>query len=188
MKIPKLKTQKITVFLKDLPKKLSNRAFFTFLILLFLSLILGEFIFYTYFISIKEAKIEVSEKILQFQEKTYQRILEVWQEKEKQFKEADSKEYFNLFKEKKETQKQIIPTQEKKEPEAFPQPPIGETQELQTATTLTEFYKKKGENLPTLSERARLWQEKGLGSKDEYIGSEYQNFKLLEALKKEFTL
>jgi hypothetical protein len=97
MKIPKIKIKKLKEFLERLPRALGERAFLTFLGLLVLALIFGGIIFYKYQILVKRAKIQITEEPLQFQEKIYQDILKIWQEKEKNFKETDSKEYPNPF-------------------------------------------------------------------------------------------
>jgi len=97
MRIPKIKTKKIKDFFKRLPQTLGEKAFLTFLGLLLLALILGGIIFYQYNILVKRAEVQITEKPLQFQEKTYQDILKIWQEKEKRFQEIDLKEYPDPF-------------------------------------------------------------------------------------------
>jgi len=59
--------------------------------------IFGGFIFYKYNILAQKAEPEITEKPLQFKEKTYQDVLKIWQEKEKRFNEADLKEYPDPF-------------------------------------------------------------------------------------------
>jgi len=98
MKIFKFQKRQIKEFFEGLPKKLALRAFLTFLILLLLFSILGGFIFYKYAFLAKKKEVEISEKPLQFKEKTYQTILEIWQEKEKNFQKIEQKEYKNPFK------------------------------------------------------------------------------------------
>ncbi len=98
MKTPKLKIKNFKTFFKKLPRISGERAFLTFLVFLFLALIFGAFTFYKYGILIGREKPEALEKPLQFQEKTYQNVLKIWQEKEKRFNEADSKTYPDLFK------------------------------------------------------------------------------------------
>ena len=97
MRIPKFKIKKIEEFFKKLLRALGEKVFLTFLGLLLFSLILGGIVFYKYSILIKKTKPKITEKPLQFQEKTYQEVLKTWQEKEKKFQEADLKEYPNLF-------------------------------------------------------------------------------------------
>lgn len=98
MRLPKIKIKKIKEFLKRLPRTLGEKAFFVFLALLFLALIFGGIIFYQYKILVKRTEIQITEEPLKFQEKTYQEILKIWQEREKKFQEADLKEYPNPFK------------------------------------------------------------------------------------------
>jgi len=97
MKIPKIKAKKIKEFFKKLLRVLGERAFLTFLGLLIITLIFGGFIFYKYSILAAKMEPQVTEKPLQFKEKTYQAVLKFWQEKEKRFKEVDLKEYSNPF-------------------------------------------------------------------------------------------
>jgi hypothetical protein len=95
MRISKLKLNKIKKVLIKLPKVLGEYAFFSFLGLLFLSLIFGGFLFYKYDISAKKEKVDVIVKHLKFKEDVFQRILKEWEEREKGFKEAEFKEYPN---------------------------------------------------------------------------------------------
>jgi len=97
LKLKQIKLKKIKYFLKKLPKNLGKRAFLLCLILLLISLITGLLIFYKYsFLTEKETP-EISKGPLQFKEATFQRILEVWQEKDKKFEAADTKEYPDPF-------------------------------------------------------------------------------------------
>ena len=97
MRIPKLKIKKIREFLKRLPRTLGEKAFFVFLGLLLIALIFGGIIFYQYNILVKRAEVQITEEPLQFQERTYQDTLKIWQEKEKKFEEAELKQYSNPF-------------------------------------------------------------------------------------------
>ncbi len=51
------------------------------------------------------------------------------------------------------------------------------------ANTLFELYEFTEGSLPTVSERAKVWEDLGLGGQDEYVGSRSQNIKFLEELK-----
>lgn len=53
---------------------------------------------------------------------------------------------------------------------------------MATPTTLYEFYTGKGQILPSLTERAQLYQQYGLGSSSSYVGSAPQNTALLAKL------
>jgi len=88
---------KIKIFFKKLPRILGEKAFLTFLFLLFISLILGGIIFYKYSILAEKAELRTIEEPLQFEEKIYQKILNEWGTREKIFKEAELKEYPDLF-------------------------------------------------------------------------------------------
>jgi len=59
-------------------------------------------------------------------------------------------------------------------------------QNLETAVNLYRFYLLKGEILPSIDERAKLWEELGLGEASGYSGTAYQNQKLLQKLMEIF--
>jgi predicted neutral ceramidase superfamily lipid hydrolase len=96
-RLKRIQLNKIREFLKKLPRILAEQAFISFLVLLLLALILGGLIFYKYSILVQKEKLEVPEGPIQFKEKTYQEVLKIWQEREKKFEEANSKQYLNPF-------------------------------------------------------------------------------------------
>ncbi len=85
--------------IKKLPWIFGMNAFLTLLVLILLTLILGALIFYRYNILIKKEEPKIIEKPLQLEEKTYQKIVSEWQEREKRFIEASQKEYSDPFRE-----------------------------------------------------------------------------------------
>ena len=186
MKIPKLKKETINVFLSKILKKLSASSFFTFFIFFSLFLILGIIIFYQYAFLAKKVKIEASEEVFQFEEKAYEEILKVWEEKEERFRRVDYKEYPDPF-------QPISEEKELPEEKRLPEERIEELlnipliQDLLRAANLYDFYSKKGGELLLIEERAQIWQELGLGEASEYRGTYSQNIKFLEELKKELT-
>lgn len=97
MATPKLKIKKINNFFQKLPRALGENAFLTFLGLFMIVLILSGVLFYKYNILVKKTELKAAEKQIEFQEKTYQDVLKIWQEREKRFKEAGSKAYPDPF-------------------------------------------------------------------------------------------
>ena len=97
MNLPRIKTRKSGELLKKLLLNLGERAFLVFLGLLAMALIFGVIIYYRYNILAKREEAQIIKEPFQFQEKTYQNISRIWQEREKKFEESDSKEYPNLF-------------------------------------------------------------------------------------------
>ncbi|RLC35056.1 MAG: hypothetical protein DRZ76_01190 [Candidatus Nealsonbacteria bacterium] len=75
----------------------AEHAFWVFLILVFLALLLGGYMFYKYYILAKRVEPEIKEASLQFKEDLYQTILSEWQEREIRFREAETKEYPDPF-------------------------------------------------------------------------------------------
>lgn len=92
-----IKFKEIKIFLKKLPKKLAEKAFFTFLGLFLLSLIFSSLIFYSYSIVPKKKILESVKTGLEFKSETYQEILQVWQNREEQLEQTDTKQYPDLF-------------------------------------------------------------------------------------------
>jgi len=97
MKIPKIKFNKVKAIFKKFPRILGEHSFLTFLFLLFISLVLGGIIFYKYSILAEKAETQTIKKPLQFEEEIYQKILNEWGNRENKFKEAELKEYPELF-------------------------------------------------------------------------------------------
>jgi len=163
----------------------ASRAFLAYLLLLFFGLIFGGFMFYKYGFLIQKTKPELIKKPFQFKENVYQEISEKWKELEIKFQNAELKSYPNLF----SPREAVVSTSSEQSLKEETEEERGEKEEnaqaLLKAKSLFEFYQIKGENLPSLDERGRLWQEKGLGSFEEYTGSSLQNSQLLEVLKSE---
>lgn len=62
-------------------------------------------------------------------------------------------------------------------------PPVNTPKASDLAKTLFEWYSAQGLTLPTLSDRAKLYQSLGLGQASLYVGTAEQNTKLLNKLK-----
>jgi len=97
MKILGSKLIKVKNLLKELPTFLAVHAFLAFLAFFILALILAGIVFYRYNILIEKENPEVSYKESQFKEKSLNNIMEILEEREKKFNEADSKQYLNPF-------------------------------------------------------------------------------------------
>ena len=96
-KLKQIKSKKIKDFLKKLPRTLGKRAFLTFFVFLLFALIAGFLFFYKYSVLAEKEIPEIFGNPLQFKETTFQKVLEVWQEKEERFEAADTKEYPDPF-------------------------------------------------------------------------------------------
>lgn len=96
-KIKKIRLKEIKGFLKRLPIILGKNAFFTFLGLFVLSLILAFFVFQKYYLSITKVEPETTEEQFKFHSETYQEVIDVWQEKEERLKKTEVKQYPNPF-------------------------------------------------------------------------------------------
>jgi len=203
----KIDSRKIKIVFKKIPRTLASHSFLTFLVFLFASLFLSGIIFYQSVLLLEEVEVSSSKKTLQFDQGNYKETLKQWQKREKDFEKVNSNQYLNPFQENRE--KLIIPTSTEEvststeeestttieeatttpeeatsTPEGTPSPLV---ERLLAAESLSDFYIIRDGRIPLLWERALIWEELGLGSKDSYYGSEYQNKLLLAALKKELT-
>lgn len=96
MRIFKIEIKKIKNLFGKFGLLLIEKGLFTLMLIFFFSLILGIIIFFKY-THLSTTSAPGKEKI-KFEESLYKKVLEKWQENEKKFKEADFKEYPNLFK------------------------------------------------------------------------------------------
>ena len=97
MRTVKLKPKVVKEKIAKLLRILADKAFLVSLGLLAFALIFGGLIFYQYAILAPKTEPPLSEEPFQFQEKTYRKVLEIWQEREERFEQAGSKEYPNPF-------------------------------------------------------------------------------------------
>lgn len=156
----------------------AGRPLLTLILLFFLVLISGAFVFYRYEVLVRLAQPETTGQTIQFEKDLYQQIIKEWQSRDERFEAASVKNYLNPFQQKRE--KIVFVTVE--EPKIISVDP-----KLLSASNLLEFYSLKGESMPLLNDRAKMWQEFGLGSVRSYIGSNAQNQLLLAELKKGLT-
>lgn len=194
MRLKDIELNQIRNFFYRASRITAEHVLCSFLVLIFLGLIFAGSLFYQYSIAVKKAEPEAAEKHVYFKEELYQKILEKWKEREKGFKKIDSKTYLNPFSETREP----LETQQKEGAEELgageelegsgetgPESASKlETEQYQEIKNLSEFYGGRGEELPSIEERARLWEEMGLGKAEEYLGSYSQNVRLLKELTK----
>lgn len=93
----KIEIKKIKKFFKKLPRILGKKAFFASLSFILFSLILGSILFYQYSVLAEKREPEITGAPLRFQEKNYEDVLKIWQERENKFEAADIKEYPDPF-------------------------------------------------------------------------------------------
>ncbi len=93
----KFNSKKIKIFIQKAPRYLSQNTFLTIFSLFAIVFILAGLIFYQNFILIQKATPEVTAKPLQFQKETFGKILQIWQQRENNFKAANTKQYPNPF-------------------------------------------------------------------------------------------
>lgn len=94
MKIPKIKTDNLKKKLALLPKKIAQRSFFFFLILSLFFWFLTA-LFYRKFLVLEKEEAEI--KILEFDQKSYKKILEILKKREEKFNFGEEIEIRDLF-------------------------------------------------------------------------------------------
>ena len=97
MKLPKIKIQEKLKALRKLPWIIGKRIFIFLMLSLLFNFILGGFLFYKYSILASKETLDNPIASLQFQENIYKEVIQFWQEREIQFKSAESAEYPDLF-------------------------------------------------------------------------------------------
>lgn len=209
MRIKKIKKENVILFLKDLPRKIALRFFWVFFVLWVVSILVGILVFWESSKVLEEEKF-IFKKPHHFKKDTYKEVIEYWERKKIDFENIATREYKDIFEEKQKisldntliieessstvsttSQEQFSTTTQEnsqlQEATSTEEKIDLETEKLLAARSLFEFYLIKGEKFPYLWQRAEIWEEKGLGSKDGYKGTEYQNNLLLRKLKEELT-
>ncbi len=93
----KLNSKKIKTFIQKAPRRLAENTFLTISSLFVVVFILAGLIFYQYFILIQKTTPEITTDSLQLQKETFDKTLQVWQQRENNFKTADAKQYPDPF-------------------------------------------------------------------------------------------
>jgi len=83
----KIKLEKFKGNFKKIFRRLAENALLSSLVLILFAFILGVLLLYHYTFLIKEKKLEVLEKISSFDEKSFQEILKVLEERQKKFEQ-----------------------------------------------------------------------------------------------------
>ncbi len=110
-----IKASQIKKVLAKLPWIIAEHAFLACLFLFVLASIFGGLFFYKYDILAQKIGFEALDQSLLLKEEIYQEVLAIWQEQEKRFSEADSKEYPNPFEESVPFSEEEIPGEEEEE-------------------------------------------------------------------------
>ena len=180
---------------------LAKKAFWFFLFLIIFYFILGSILIYQYSILAQRTEILSAEKEQNvFEENSYQKISEHWKTNKIEFDKINQKIYPDPFIEKtrqefggqEQEQAQILSIEDKEDLSSdLSSIASEEAKEESTATvffgkmdTLFDYYISKGMGFLSINERAKIWEQEGLGETEEYHGFYHQNTKLLEQLTK----
>jgi len=93
----KIEFRKIKEFSNKSLRFLGEHFFFSFLLIFFLTLILGGLIFYQYVFLAEKKEPNILERTIFFNEEAYEKVLEEWGSREKKIQEIDSGQYSNPF-------------------------------------------------------------------------------------------
>jgi len=91
------KINTIKEFFKELPPKMAEHSFLSFLALLFVSLIIGGIVLYKYDITSRKKEIKIEGKLIKLHKKRMENVLESIEQREKNFQEVDFKMWQNPF-------------------------------------------------------------------------------------------
>jgi len=79
------------------PRWMGENAFFGFLLLLFVALVLSSAVFYRYVFLTRNAQVQADLTQVTFQEQTLKHIVETWQERDTRFGQAGKAPVRNIF-------------------------------------------------------------------------------------------
>lgn len=89
--------KKIKTKLGKFSTVLAERDFLTFFGLFIISLLFGSLLFYKYVFLVERTEPKKTGTAIQLENKKYEKVLKIREDKEKEFQGADSKQYPNLF-------------------------------------------------------------------------------------------
>lgn len=113
----------MALFFACLPKTLAVHAFFASIVLFFIAVSAGAFLFYKYYISV-QVEASLGEETIKFNEENYEKVLAERKAREKKNKETEQKQYSNPF--------------EKPAPIVVPEKPAEEAQGENAEENLTQ--------------------------------------------------
>jgi hypothetical protein len=90
--------EKIKEFFGGMVGYLARKPFFSFFLLLMISLIAGTIIFYRYGIMADYSSVGSKESVYKFESKNYRDILGEWEKRTQNFSGAEKKKYLDPFK------------------------------------------------------------------------------------------
>lgn len=147
---------------------LSNKSWIILLLYILLCLLIALLLFYFFIITPKETVFNINKKTPLLNRELYNATLNRWGEDI----ELKANNLFNSEIEETDTTKAEKSILEKE-------------LEIDLAETLFELYEFEGNEMPTISERAKIWEDLSLGDSNNYKGSYSQNIRLLSQLKEE---
>ena len=183
-----MKFKKLKLFFKKLLNIFVRYPLIVSLFLIiFVILLIGKEVYF-YFQKQPQIGIIQDEKIVAIDFKIYQEIINEWSFRQQRLERAPFRKYLDPFFEKVKEIQEPVPLIDFPKLTDPKQPlDIEKVNLLKQTITLFEFFLTKEDALPSIKERAKIWEEKGMGPAYEYQGFYGQNIKLLEELKKGLT-
>jgi len=93
----KIETKRIKDFFRKTSKFIGERFFLNFLFTVILALIIGGFVFYKYVFLAESIQPDILETPIFFDGDIHKKVLEEWQNRDKEFQEIESKQYPDPF-------------------------------------------------------------------------------------------
>jgi len=106
---------KLLRILTKIPVILAEYLFLSCILSIFLSFIISCFLFYKYVFLAQKVEPENIQKEVFLKEKTYKKVLEVWQREKEKFESVDFEQYIDPFKEKRIQSQLEVQTEEENE-------------------------------------------------------------------------
>ncbi|MGM0439187.1 MAG: hypothetical protein ACQEP3_01980 [Patescibacteria group bacterium] len=176
MRLNKTKTKK---FFEKLALLLANKSIIVILFFILICLIIAFIIFNLYLTKVIEKEFVIDQETSTVNYQLYDEVINDWKSSET---EIDN-DLLRLEGDGENPEKEI---EEGEEEEVVEEDNLSEEElESELADTLFELYEFTEGELPSLSERAIIWQDLGLGNSDNYRGTYSQNIELLKRLKEE---
>lgn len=98
LRIDAVKIKALGKRLRGLPLFVGERAFWSIIVVILVELAVGGLLFYKYSVLPGNVKIEVSEKVVNFNKDDYEQVVKFWEERSARGRATENKVYFDPFK------------------------------------------------------------------------------------------
>lgn len=182
------KSKKRKDFFEKIALFLANRPLFIIITYTLICFGIGFLLFYLYTTKPQEKDISFSKTVAKPNQQLYEEITSSSSNKKKKEEEENESGKEEGDKKEEEIQEEDSQNENSESEEDINQEDLSK-EELEDvlANTLFQLYEFNGDQLPSISERAQIWEDLGLGTESEYMGRYQQNILLLNRLREEIS-